>query len=114
VPFIWLVVMYALISLGELFMSPVGLSKITSLSPVRIVSFMMGVWFLSSAYAFQIVGFIAKELSIESQDGEAVSGLVSLPIYTDGFMLIAKYALGGMLIVLILSPLMKKWMREVI
>jgi proton-dependent oligopeptide transporter, POT family len=115
VPFVWLVIMYALISLGELFMSPVGLSKITSLSPMRMVSFMMGVWFLSSAYAFQIVGFIAKELAIESSEvGEVVAGNMSLQIYADGFLLIAKYALGGMIVVLALSPIMKKWMQEVI
>ena len=49
-------------------MSPVGLSKITDLSPKRMVAFMMGVWFLSSAYAFQLVGFIGKQLAIESED----------------------------------------------
>ena len=42
VPFSYLLIMYFLISIGELFMSPVGLSKITDLSPKRIVAFMMG------------------------------------------------------------------------
>ncbi|MGY8916380.1 MAG: POT-type proton-dependent oligopeptide transporter, partial [Flavobacteriales bacterium] len=68
VPFAYLLLMYFLISVGELFMSPVGLSKITDLSPQRIVAFMMGVWFLSSAFAFQVVGFIGKKLAIESTD----------------------------------------------
>ena len=45
VPFAYLIIMYFLISIGELFMSPVGLSKITDLSPKRIVAFMMGIWF---------------------------------------------------------------------
>lgn len=75
VPFSYLLVMYFLISVGELFMSPVGLSKITDLSPKRIVSFMMGIWFLSSAYAFQLVGFIGKELAVESDNTE-ISGLI--------------------------------------
>lgn len=112
VPMAFLLVMYFIISIGELFMSPVGLSKITDLSPKRVVSFMMGVWFLSSAYAFQIVGFISKQLSVESTDAN-VGGLETLGIYTDGFMLIAQYALGAGVIVLIFGPLMKKLMGNV-
>ncbi|MBS9525070.1 oligopeptide:H+ symporter [Litoribacter alkaliphilus] len=113
VPFIYLILMYLLISSGELFMSPVGLSKITSLSPARLVAFMMGVWFLSSAYAFQIVGFIAKQLSVENTEGRATAGLATLDVYADGFVLIAQYAMAGAVIVLILSPFMNKWMKEV-
>ncbi|MET2986548.1 peptide MFS transporter [Aureibaculum conchae] len=112
VPFYYLFIMYFIISIGELFMSPVGLSKITDLSPKNIVSFMMGVWFLSSAFAFQIVGFIGKQLAIESTDVN-VGGLETLGIYTDGFGLIANYALGAGLIVLLFSPLMKKLMGNV-
>ncbi len=112
VPFAYLLLMYFLLSVGELFMSPVGLSKITDLSPKRIVAFMMGVWFLSSAFAFQVVGFIGKQLSIESTDVN-VGGLETLDVYTDGFMLIAKYALGAGVIVLVTSPLMKRLMGNV-
>ena len=112
VPFFYLVLMYFLISIGELFMSPVGLSKITDLSPQRIVAFMMGVWFLSSAYAFQIVGFIGKQLAIESDNKDA-KGFETLDTYIGGFDLIAKYALGAAVIVLVLSPILRKWMQDV-
>ena len=112
VPFAYLFIMYFILSIGELFMSPVGLSKITDLSPKRIVAFMMGIWFLSSAYAFQIVGFISTQLAIESTDVN-VGGLDTLEVYTDGFELIAMYSLSAGLIVLVLSPLMKKLMGNV-
>jgi len=112
VPFAYLFIMYFILSIGELFMSPVGLSKITDLSPKRIVAFMMGIWFLSSAYAFQIVGFISKQLAIESTDVN-VGGLDTLQVYIDGFSLIAKYSLGAGLVVLVFSPLMKKLMGNV-
>ena len=112
VPFAYLIAMYLILSIGELFMSPVGLSKITDLSPKNIVAFMMGIWFLSSAYAFQIVGFIGKQLAVESTDAN-VGGLETLGVYTDGFGLIAQYALGAGLIVLLFSPLMKKLMGNV-
>ncbi|MGB7395037.1 MAG: oligopeptide:H+ symporter [Pricia sp.] len=112
VPFTYLLLMYFLISVGELFMSPVGLSKITDLSPKRIVAFMMGVWFLSSSFAFQVVGFIGKQLAIESTD-KNVGGFETLEIYTAGFELIAQYALGAGVIVLVASPLIKRLMGEV-
>ena len=112
VPFAYLLVMYFLISIGELFMSPVGLSKITDLSPKRIVAFMMGIWFLSSSYAFQLVGFIGKQLAVESSDTQ-VSGLVSLPIYIDGFALISNYALGAGVLVLLMAPFLNKLMGDV-
>ena len=112
VPMYYLVIMYFILSVGELFMSPVGLSKITDLSPKRIVAFMMGVWFLSSAFAFQIVGFISKQLSVESTDVN-VGGMETLGLYTDGFNLIGIYSLGAGVFVLIFSPLMKKLMGNV-
>ncbi|MEX0359366.1 MAG: peptide MFS transporter, partial [Allomuricauda sp.] len=112
VPFSYLLWLYFIISVGELFMSPVGLSKITDLSPKRIVAFMMGVWFLSSAYAFQIVGFISKQLAIESTDSN-VGGLETLDVYLDGFRLIAIYALVAGAVVLLFGPLMKRLMGNV-
>jgi POT family proton-dependent oligopeptide transporter len=112
VPMAYLFIMYIILSVGELFMSPVGLSKITDLSPARIVSFMMGVWFLSSAFAFQIVGFISKQLAVESTD-KNVGGFETLGIYTEGFNLIAQYSVGAGLVVLIFSPFMKKLMGDV-
>ncbi len=112
VPFAYLLLMYFLLSVGELFMSPVGLSKITDLSPKRIVAFMMGVWFLSSAFAFQIVGFIGKQLAIESTD-KNIGGMDTLTVYTDGFMLIAKYSLIAGIVVLLASPFIKKLMGKI-
>ena len=112
VPFSYLIWLYFLISIGELCMSPVGLSKITDLSPQRIVAFMMGVWFLSSSYAFQLVGFIGKKLAIESDSNE-ISGFESLDIYIEGFELIAKYSLGAGIIVILCAPLLKRLMGEV-
>jgi POT family proton-dependent oligopeptide transporter len=114
VPFIFLVLMYLCISLGELFTYPVGLSKITDLSPQSIVAFMMGVWFLSSAYAFQIVGFVGQQLAIDNlETGTDAGRQSSLAIYTEGFESIAYVAFGGALIVILLSPLLNKWMGKI-
>ena len=114
VPFIFLIILYFFITVGELFMSPVGLSKITDLSPKRYLGFLMGVWFLSSTYAFQIVGFIAKKLAIDnSSNAESTDALNSLMIYTEGFRLIAMYAICASFLILLLAPILKKWMGNV-
>ena len=51
---------YLLHTLGELCLSPVGLSSVTKLSPQRIVGFMMGMWFFASAAGNYVAGLIAK------------------------------------------------------
>ena len=63
VPFLFVFLGYFLITTGELFLSPIGLSKVTELSPKRMIGFMMGVWFLSSTFAHYISGGIAKMTS---------------------------------------------------
>jgi POT family proton-dependent oligopeptide transporter len=55
----WLVVSYAISELGELSLSPVGLSAVTKLAPLRIVGLMMGVWFLSNAAGNKLAGWAA-------------------------------------------------------
>jgi POT family proton-dependent oligopeptide transporter len=55
----WLVFAYLIEELGELSLSPVGLSVVTKLAPVRIVGVMMGVWFLSSAVGNKLAGWTA-------------------------------------------------------
>jgi len=114
VPFIFLLLLYFCMSIGELFTYPVGLSKITDLSPQTIVAFMMGVWFLSSAYAFQIVGFVGQKLAIDNLDsGVEASPMETLQIYTQGFESIAYVAFGGAAVVVLLSPLLNRWMSDV-
>jgi POT family proton-dependent oligopeptide transporter len=73
---------------------------------------MMGVWFLSSAYAFQLVGFIGKQLAIES-DSSNVGGLETLDVYIGGFSLISQYAIGAGILVLIFAPFLKKLMGNI-
>ena len=56
---LWLVASYFVIEIGELALSPVGLSVVTKLAPVRIVGLMMGVWFWSIAVGDIIAGWTA-------------------------------------------------------
>jgi POT family proton-dependent oligopeptide transporter len=54
----WLVVVYLLQTIGELCLSPVGLSTVTKLSPARMVGLMMGVWFLSISIGDYFAGIV--------------------------------------------------------
>jgi len=76
VSMIFLMIGYLFITSGELFLSPIGLSKVTELSPVKLVSFMMGVWFLSSSFAHYIAGIIAKLTSGDGGHGAEVAAFV--------------------------------------
>ncbi len=65
VPAIFLITLYLLHTLGELTLSPVGLSLVTKLAPAQIVGFLMGIWFLSSSIAHQGGKHIAKLTAVD-------------------------------------------------
>jgi POT family proton-dependent oligopeptide transporter len=54
----WLVACTFVLTLGEIYLSPVGLSLVTKIAPARIVSLMMGVWFLSSFFGNYLSGYL--------------------------------------------------------
>lgn len=56
----WLVIYYVVITVGELCLSPMGLSLVTKLSPKRLVGLMMGGWFVSTAVGNKLAGFISQ------------------------------------------------------
>jgi proton-dependent oligopeptide transporter, POT family len=61
----WLILTYLLHSVGELCLSPVGLSSVTKLSPPRLVGQMMGIWFLAGSLGSLIAGLFAGEVTGE-------------------------------------------------
>jgi POT family proton-dependent oligopeptide transporter len=79
----WLILNYFLQTIGELVLSPIGLSAVTTLSPPRIVGMMMGVWFLSSSAAYAIGGKIADLTALPS--AIANNPLLSAPVYETNF-----------------------------
>jgi len=135
-PFMFLMIGYLLLTTGELFISPIGLSKVTELSPKSMTAFMMGVYFLSSSYAHYISGAIAK-LTTSNESGvipepgfmttiiekvtgfaggyseSSVEGIQSLVSYTSVFTQVGVVAIGMAILAFILSPVLKKWMHGV-
>jgi POT family proton-dependent oligopeptide transporter len=97
---------------GELCLSPIGLSAITKLAPAKMVGLMMGMWFLASSYGQYLAGLIGSLMAIPTGTGTQLSPVESLPVYTDVFGKIALVAAASGLLLLLLSPILKKWMRS--
>ena len=109
----WIAGLYLIHSLAELAISPVGLSMITKLSIARIVGLMMGVWFLSISVAQYVAGVVAQVASVETVGGQVTNMEVSLNTYVGVFWKIGLTAIGIGLVLLLLSPLLKRWMHGV-
>jgi POT family proton-dependent oligopeptide transporter len=93
----WLVVVYFIQTLGEMCLSPVGLSTISKLSPVRMVGLMMGVWFLSISIGSYIAGRTTQLFEKGTPD-----------VLTRAFGIFAGITLAAALLLAILTPLIKK------
>jgi POT family proton-dependent oligopeptide transporter len=55
----WLVALYFLAVCGEMCLSPVGLSTVTKLAPVKLVGIMMGIWFLAASFGNKLAGYLS-------------------------------------------------------
>ena len=109
----WLAGLYLIHSMAELCISPVGLSMITKLSIARIVGMMMGVWFLSISVAQYVGGIIAQVASVETVGGEVTNLGVSLATYAGVFQTIGIASTIIGVVLLGISPLLKRWMHGV-
>lgn len=108
---VWLVFAYFLHTTGELCLSPVGLSAATKLAPAQIGGLVMGAWFMSIAFGHHLAGAIA---GLTGQAGDVDAGpLESLHIYTDVFAKIAMGAILAGVVLLVLTPLIKRLMHGV-
>ena len=108
----WLLLMYLLLTTGELCLSPVGLSMVTKLSPARLVSTVMGAWFLATAFSQFLAAIIAQFAAVNEGGGNFVPAPVeTVHIYGDVYKLIAIMAFASGVFCLVLSPLLKKWMH---
>ena len=95
----WLVASYFFQTMGELCLSPVGLSSMTKLSPRKFVGQMMGIWFLASAMGNLIAGLVGGHV-----DPEKLEQMPTLFIVTSASLMLAALVLAA------LTPVIKKYM----
>ena len=99
-----------IITFGELCLSPIGMSAMTKLSPQKTQAVIMGMWFLASAYGQYFAGLLGANIAEASENA---TNLEKLNTYADGYQQLAIYALIAGLLLIIISPLVKKLMQEV-
>jgi len=99
------------ITFGELCLSPIGLSIMTKLSTDNLQGVMMGMWFLASAYGQYVAGIIGSNMSNSVVEGG--SNLDKLYSYTEGYKEIALYAIIAGILLIVISPLVRKLMQDV-
>jgi len=108
----WIILIYLLHTLGELCLSPVGLSSVTKLSPQRIVGFMMGMWFFASAAGNYVAGLIARATASESSGvSNDVFDLTQKQSFMDVYTDVGLMAIGCGIFLAILTPILKKLMH---
>tara|TARA_B100000787_G_C16175293_1_gene288663 strand:+ start:70 stop:1482 length:1413 start_codon:yes stop_codon:yes gene_type:complete len=97
ISFWWLIAVYFLHTLGELCLSPIGLSMVTRVSPKKLASLMMGFWFLSSAVANYMAGKLPLILN-------------SLNINLFGFLTLTSFSSG--LLLILIAPFIEKLINK--
>lgn len=100
---------YFAVTLGELCLSPIGLSIMTKLAPARLQGFMMGMWFLASAYGQYVAGLFGASISPD----ESATSVEKLNVYTQGYYDFAWYAVIAGIVLIVISPLIRKLMLDV-
>jgi POT family proton-dependent oligopeptide transporter len=98
----WLVATYFFHTVGELALSPVGLSSMTKLAPGRLVGQMMGTWFMGAAIGNLVAGLVTRFLPVTDTIEEAMQNGVQL------FGMVAMIAMGAGLVFIIFSGPIKK------
>lgn len=113
VPLLTLFFLYMLHTTGELFLSPIGLSMVTKLSPKNIAGTAMGAWFLSYAIGNYVGGKIATLTGGHGVDGEALSLAEGLAKYSTVFTNIGLVLVGFALLIALLNKPIKKLMHGI-
>lgn len=105
----WLVGSYFLSAIGELLISGLGLSMISKLVPQRLLGFLMGAWFLTSAISAVLGGWVAT-LTTVSKD--IVDPLQTLPVYSHVFTEIGLVTLGITVLMAVTVPMLNRMINK--
>jgi len=109
----WLVIAYLILEIGEMCLSPVGLSAVTQLAIPRVVSLMMGTWFLATAFSEALAALFGKLAAIEVPDGQQMDVVQASASYAHLFWLMMWIGIACGVLALVVAPLLRRWMHGV-
>ena len=101
----FIVLVYLFQSLGELFISALGLAMVAALVPQHLMGFIIGMWFLTQAAAFLLGGYVATFTAVPDN---ITDPLETLPVYTSVFGKIGLGTLGVAVVMLLMVPWLKR------
>lgn len=107
----WLVLAYFILEIGEMCLSPIGLSAVTQLSIAKVVGVMMGAFWLATAYSEVIAAQLGKLASLEIPEGTTLDFAEAAGKYADLFELSGFIGIAAGLFYLALTPLLKRGMN---
>ena len=110
-PVIFIFLIYWIHTMGELMVSPVGLSAVTKLAPARIVGMTMGAWFLYSGLSNFLAGIIARTTGAETIGGQMTNVAAAKAGYIEVYTQVGFIALGISVLMLLVSPVITRMMR---
>ena len=110
-PVIFIFLIYWIHTMGELMVSPVGLSAVTKLAPARIVGMTMGAWFLYSGLSNFLAGVIARTTGAETIGGQMTNVAAAKAGYIEVYSQVGFIALGISVLMLLISPVITKMMH---
>ncbi|MBT5483554.1 MAG: peptide MFS transporter [Gammaproteobacteria bacterium] len=108
--FIFLI--YWVHTMGELMVSPVGLSAVTKLAPPQAVGMTMGAWFLYSGLSNYLAGVIASTTGAETIGGQLSDTAAAKATYAEVYLQVGYIAMGIAIVMLIISPVIKRMMHS--
>src|SRR5690606_32505097 len=94
----WLVLAYLLLEIGEVCLYPIGLAAVTELSVKRVVSVMMGAWFLATAYSEVLAAAFGKLSAIDIVEGAELDLAVAAAKYGELFWMLFLIGAGAAVI----------------
>ena len=109
----WLVLAYFIFEIGEMCLSPIGLSAVTQLSVARVVGLMMGGFWLATAYSEVLAAQLGKLASLDIPEGGVIDMAAAAAKYGELFRMLLWIGLGSALLFLLLAPLLRRMMHGV-
>lgn len=109
---LWIFLGYALHTIGELCIIPVGISMVSKLSPKNYASTFMGFWYLVWAFSHYLAGQVAKLTALHPEE-EAFNSMKYLKMYGDVFLYMTAILLVLSLLLLLLRPYLRPVLKRV-